>query len=77
MSHWMPASFPTYGDYNYDSQTWFVEVQHILDTTPSIEPHTAVINLPDVAGGKLPSNANSITIILVRTQDTTPIIRAP
>jgi hypothetical protein len=53
------------------------EAQQILDSTPGIEPHTAVINLPDAANGKLPSDTNNVTIILVRMQDTAPVIRAP
>lgn len=53
------------------------EAQHILDTTPGIETHSAVIDLPPAANGILPANASDITIILVRTQDTAPIIRAP
>jgi hypothetical protein len=36
-----------------------------------------VIDLPSAAGGKLPADASDITIILVRAQDTTPVIRAP
>jgi hypothetical protein len=51
--------------------------QQILDTTPGIEAHSAEIDLPSTAGGKLPANASDITIILVRPQDTAPVLRAP
>jgi hypothetical protein len=51
--------------------------QQVLDATPGIEAQSAVIDLPSAAGGKLPPDASDITIILVRPQDTAPVIRAP
>ena len=47
----------------------------VLDTTPGIEAGRSTINLP--SGDTLPSNANDITIIIVRTQDTAPVLREP
>lgn len=53
------------------------EAQQILDSTPGIEAGSAVIGLPAAADGKLPDDAGDITLVLVRTQDTAPVVRAP
>jgi hypothetical protein len=51
--------------------------QQALDATPGVEAQSAEIDLPSTAGAKLPANTSDITIILVRPQDTVPVIRAP
>jgi hypothetical protein len=47
----------------------------ILNATPGIDAGSAVIDLPQ--GNTLPGNADDITIIIVRQQDTPPVFRAP
>ena len=47
----------------------------ILNSTPGIDAGSAVIDL--IQGNTLPSDANDITIIVVRPQDTAPVFRAP
>ena len=53
------------------------DLQQILDTTRDIEADSAEIDLAPAANEILPANASIITIILVRTQDRAPTIRAP
>jgi hypothetical protein len=51
------------------------EAMAILDATPGIEPGSETFN--HLQGDTLPNKADDITIIIVRTQDTAPVFRAP
>lgn len=50
------------------------EALAILNTTPGVEANSAVIS--HLKGNTLPGNADDTTIIIVRPQDTAPVIRA-
>lgn len=48
---------------------------HLLDTTLGVTPGSEVLD--NLQGDTLPNNPDDITIIIVRPQDTSPVIRAP